>query len=162
MTDTLYPYEKAIVEAEKLGFLVYEIPFEKTKGFYEDGVIAINSGISYVDKHCIALEETGHGLRNVGNILDQSRIMNRRQEMLGRAYAYDKLVSPQHLVKAYRYGCYNMFETCEYLNVPEWFFNEAIYYYTQRYGRRVRLGDFEIYFNAPSVNIRKRGECYSA
>jgi hypothetical protein len=29
-------------------------------------------------------------------------------------------------------------------------------------GHYVRLGEFEIRFNAPSVNVRKRGDIYSA
>jgi hypothetical protein len=162
MLTTLYPYEERIVEAEKMGFKVYELPFKKLLGYYEDGAIGVDVRLSFNNKNCIISEETGHGLKNVGNILDQRRVMNRRQELLGRAYAYDRLVSPRHLVNAFLHGCCNLHDTCEYLNVPEWFFNEAIYYNARRYGHYVRLGEFEIRFNAPSVNVRKRGDCYSA
>ena len=37
-------------------------------------------------------EELGHYYTGVGDILDQSSVSNRKQELCGRVYAYNKLI----------------------------------------------------------------------
>lgn len=51
------------------------------------------------EKKCIMAEELGHYYTGVGNILDQSSISNKKQEIHGRIHAYNKL---NIIVRAYQ------------------------------------------------------------
>ena len=77
-------YEKLIREAEKEDMQVIEIKLSKRiKGLYCDNCIAINKDIdTYKEKACVLSEELGHYHTSYGNILDQSCILNRKQESL--------------------------------------------------------------------------------
>ncbi len=161
--DKLYPHERFMVEAEDMGIEVHEkIMPPNMPGLYYKKVIHMEDRLTYRQKNCVMAEEIGHHLFNVGNILDQSKVVNRKQELLGRAYAYQRLVSPRRLVEAFRYGCCGLYETCQYLDVTEKFFIEAIHFNARRYGLYTYEGEYIIFFDAPSVNVRKRGEYYSA
>ncbi len=62
------------------------------KGLYYNGCIAIEQGLSSNEKSCILAEELGHHYTTVGNILDQSSVSNRKQELRARMWAYNKLI----------------------------------------------------------------------
>ena len=68
-------------------FSVYEVPLiEQTGsyGFFSNGTILIEETQSEIEKKCILAEEYGHGIKNVGNILDQQVTENRKQELVAR------------------------------------------------------------------------------
>jgi len=96
-------YEKLLDEAARTN-LIYETPLPETiKGLYSDNVIAINKNISTsTEKTCILAEELGHFHTSYGNILDQSQITNRKQEIIARRWAYQKLVPLEAFVLAYK------------------------------------------------------------
>lgn len=94
-------YENLLREAQQHGIDTYEKPMTPTiKGLYSDKVIWINKNIPTNDeKACILAEELGHYHTSSGNILDQSKISNRKQELRARTWAYERLVPLQKLYK---------------------------------------------------------------
>lgn len=145
-------YDELILEAEKRDVEVIEMKFRSNaKGLYSDGVIAINKNISNKDKLCTIAEELGHYHRTYGNILDQSDVVNRKEERKARIWAYRRLVGITDIIDAYNYGVKNRYELSEYLNVTELFIEEAITYYYESYGLYVELDNYMVYFNPLGV-----------
>lgn len=146
-------YECLIKEAENEDIEVIEMKFrsKRIKGLYSDGVIAINKNISNKDKLCTIAEELGHYHRTYGNILDQSDIVNRKEERKARIWAYKRLVGITDIIDAYEIGVKNRYELSEYLNVTELFIEEAITYYNERYGLYIKIDNYIVYFNPLGV-----------
>ena len=116
------------------------------KGFYVDGNIAIKMDMSTTEKACVLAEELGHHYTTVGNILDQSKVENRKQERRARLWAYKKMFDLVDLVSAYKYGCRNRYEVAEYLGVTEQFLEEALYTYKEKYGLYTKVDRYVVYF----------------
>lgn len=147
-------YEQLLMEVENNGIEVKETPFSsaRIKGLYVDNTITINSQLeTSVEKTCILAEEIGHHYTSYGNILDQSKVENRKQEHRARAYAYEKLVRPEKLIDAFEYGVKNRFELAEYFNVTEQFVEEAVAYYKTKYWPYYKFGGYYITFEPLAV-----------
>lgn len=130
-------------------FSVYEVPLiEQTGsyGFFSNGTILIEETRSEIEKKCILAEEYGHGIKNVGNILDQQVTENRKQELVARRYAHELLVPLIELVRAKKFGCNSLFETAEYLEVTEDFLIEALEQYKVQYADGIIVSNHQIYF----------------
>ena len=69
-------------EAADRGIEVIDYYFEsnRIKALYKNGIIAMNIRMrSYRQRACILAEEIAHHDTNVGNILDQTDVANRKQ-----------------------------------------------------------------------------------
>ena len=76
--------EELIQEATDCGAEVVNHRFnsERIKGLYSDGMITISDRLeTSAQQNSILGEELGHHLTSYGNILDQSDVMNRKQEL---------------------------------------------------------------------------------
>lgn len=125
----------------------YDFSGTRIKGIYCDGVIALDKNIkTQKEKKCILAEELGHHYTASGNILDQSSVSNRKQELCGRIYAYNKLIGLMGIIKAYQHNCQSFSETAEYLDVTEEFLADALNYYRAKYGKGIRIDNYMIYF----------------
>lgn len=145
-------YEELLIEAGNEGISVYERDIGKLKGLYIDGNIALSPSIrSYAEKACILAEELGHYHTTCGNILDQSKAENRKQERKARAWAYERLVNFHGLIEASKCGIKNKYELAEFFGVTEWFLEQAIQYYKEKYGMFLKLGYYIIYFEPLGV-----------
>lgn len=146
-------YEDLLLEVEKEGIEYFENNYiGKMKGLYIDNTITLNSNIdTEAEKKCILAEELGHHFTSYGNIIDQSKIENKKQERRARAWAYDKLIGITGLINAYKYGCRNKYEIAEYLNVSEQFLEDAIKYYHEKYGLFCKIDNYIVYFEPLSV-----------
>ncbi len=135
-------------EAEKECIEVVSLPFKgNLKGLYYDKVIGLNKNLeTTAEKCCVLAEELGHYYTSAGNILDQSKIENRKQERRARTWAYQKLVPLDKLVLAYKEGIRTKYELAEFLGVTEQFLAEALKYYKEKYGMYYRLGKYWICF----------------
>ena len=91
-------------------------------------------------------EELGHYYTTVGDILDQSKPENRKQERQARLWAYNKQIGLIGLVRAFEHGCQNRFEIAEYLEVTEEFLEECIECYRNKYGICKRVDNYVVYF----------------
>lgn len=142
-------FEQLLEEAAKEGVEIHEKHFnsDSIKGLYINGTIALNSSIeTQAEKLCILAEELGHHYTTVGNILDQTKLENRKQEHRARAWAYNKLVGIVGLINAFRAGVRNMYELAEFLGVSEQFLKEALRYYYEKFGPYHEIDNYIICF----------------
>ena len=148
-------YEELLLEADELGLIVAEKPLKYNDGRIKGKRIAIRQDIpTSIEKKCVLAEELGHYYKNVGNILDQTRTANRKQEHIARVWAYNKLVTFDSLVDAFEYGCSNKYEYAEYIGVTEQFLLDSIEQFKQKYGCYKKIGNY-IFVFYPYYNIIK-------
>lgn len=150
------PYEKLQDEASNDDVDVIDYPFESDniKGLYCDGTVAIKENITTTEKTCTLAEELGHHYTSVGNILDMTSAVNRKQERQARLWAYNKQIGLIGLVQAFEHGCQNRFEIAEYLEVTEEFLEECIECYRNKYGICKQVDNYVVYF-IPHLSVMK-------
>ena len=134
--------------------LNYRFESNNIKGLYCDGVIAIREDMTIPEKTCALAEELGHHETSVGNILDMTSAVNRKQERQARLWAYNKQIGLIGLVRAFEHGCQNRFEIAEYLEVTEEFLEECIECYRNKYGICKRVDNYVVYF-IPQLSVMK-------
>jgi len=108
--------------------------------------IFIRSNLTNTEKGCILAEELGHYHTTTGNILDQSKVDNRKQERRAIVWGYERLVGIIDLVNAYKDGVRNRYELAEYLGVIEEFIEDALNYYKEKYGLYYNIDNYIVYF----------------
>jgi len=140
-------YDDLLNEAKHHDIDTYEIPLSKrNKGLYADNVIWINKHLTTNDKICTLAEELGHYHTTVGNIIDQSKLSNRKQEKQARNWAYKRLIPLNKIIEAFHQGIQTKYELAEYLNITEAFLIEALHRYKEEYGLSKTIGQYTIYF----------------
>ncbi len=133
----------------------YNFRSPRIKGLYCDNIIALNCSIqTKKEKACILAEELGHYYTSYGDILDQSAVNNRKQEYRARLWAYNKLIGLTGIIRAYEYGCHNLYSMADHLDVTEEFLHDAIKYYRGKYGEYTTLDNYIIYFE-PHLGVFK-------
>lgn len=146
-------YEVLLDQAESRGLSVKEKPLQYNDGRIRGNRILIRSTIeTRCQKAAVLCEEIGHYETAVGNILDQSVTANRKQELRGRIWAYNRLIGLTGIVRAYKMGCRNRYEVAECLDVPEDTLQEALDYYHSRYGICTQVDNYVIYFE-PALGV---------
>ena len=145
--------EELTEEAYSLGAETIDWTFntDRIKGLYCDGVIAVSDKLTETEKAAVLAEEIGHHLTAVGNILDQSNTWNRKQELRGRIWAYNRLIGLEGILRAYKAGCQNRYEMAELLEIPEETLQDALDYYHSRYGLYTQIGNYVICFEPLGV-----------
>ena len=146
-------YEMLLDQAESSGLSVQEKPLQYNDGRIRGNRILIRSTIeTRCQKAAVLCEEIGHYETAVGNILDQSVTANRKQELRGRIWAYNRLIGLTGILRAYKMGCRNRYEVAECLDVPEDTLQEALNYYHARYGVCTQVDNYVIYFE-PALGV---------
>jgi len=148
-------YEELLEETMVNGIYVVENADFKSNadGLINGNVIGINKKIrTYKKRTCILAEELGHYHTTVGDILDQSKTENRKQELHARVWAYNKLIGLRGIIDSYIYGCRSAYETAEHLEITEEFLAEAMEYYKGKYGTHATIDNYVIYFE-PSLGV---------
>lgn len=97
--------------------------------------IYILKGLTQADEICTIIEEISHKLYSNGNILDVSKIMNRKQEFFARRKAHEFLVPRSLIEECYQRGLREYYEIAEHLGITEEFLKEACEHYIQKYGQ---------------------------
>ena len=139
-------YETLLEEADSQFLVVKEKPLRAHNGRIKGNRIAIKKDIPTTQKACVLAEELGHHYTTVGNILDQSKAENRKQERRARLWAYKRAFDLVDLVSAYKHGCRNRYEIAEYLEVTESFLQEALDTYKEKYGPYTKVDRYVVYF----------------
>lgn len=139
-------YTTLLLEAEAAGLIVKEKLLLTADGRIKGHKVAIRRDLSLASKLCALAEEMGHYYKNVGDILDQSDVSNRKQEYRARLWAYDKIIGLEGIIRAYKAGCTNRYEMSELLDVPEPFLSEALKVYESKYGISALCGDYRVIF----------------
>ena len=148
-------YEALLDEASDIGLTVKEKPLKYNNGRIKGSRIAIRQDITTTtEKSCVLAEELGHHETSVGNILDMTSAVNRKQERQARLWAYNKQIGLIGLVRAFEHGCQNRFEIAEYLEVTEEFLEECIECYRNKYGICKRVDNYVVYF-IPQLSVMK-------
>lgn len=146
-------YNQLLMEAEQLGIDTYEEPMtSRIKGLYSNNIIWINRNVSSTtEKACILAEELGHYFTSAGDILDQTKVENRKQELKARAWAYEKLIPLSKIVQAQKAGVRNRYELSDFLGVSEDFLEAALNRYKEKYGLSTSIDNFTLYFDPLGV-----------
>lgn len=144
-------YETLLEEADSQYLVVKEKPLRANNGRIKGNRIAIKNDMPTTEKACVLAEELGHHYTTVGNILDQSKAENRKQERRARLWAYRKMFDLVDLISAYKYGCRNRYEVAEYLGVTEQFFEDALRTYKEKYGLYAKIDRYMICFDPLTV-----------
>lgn len=142
-------YIDLLKEAEKEGIEIIENSrIGRLKGLYVDNTITLNTSIeTESDKKGILAEELGHYYTSYGDIRDQSKVENRKQEKRARAWGYERLIGIIDLVNAFKDGVRNRFELAEYLDVTEDYIEDALNHYKQKYGLYYKIDNYTVYFD---------------
>lgn len=146
-------YEQLIHEAYTDQVSVSEeIMQPRIKGLYSDNVIWINKSIiSITEKKCVLGEELGHHYTSSGDILEQNNIVNRKQELRARRWAYNKLIPLEMFIRAHQSNIANTYELADFLNVTEDFLNDAVQWYISKYGLSASVEGYTICFEPLGV-----------
>lgn len=148
-------YEVLLKESDSLGLTTKEKSLKYNDGRIKGKRVAIRKDIkTTTEKACVLAEELGHYHTTYGNILCQSSVFDRKQELRARAWAYDRMIGLIGLINAYKHGCQSIHDTSEYLNVTEEFLVEALEYYKRKYGVHTRIDNYIIYFE-PYLGVFK-------
>ena len=147
-------YENLLYEADKNYLITKEKPLKAYNGRIKGHKILIRKDMNTMEKACVLAEELGHFHTTVGDILDQSKTENRKQEYRARIWAYDKLVNLQGIIQAYESGCQSLFEASELLDVTEEFLKESIEHYRRKHEAYVKVDNYVIYFE-PQLGVMK-------
>lgn len=140
-------YDELLKEADNCGLIVKEKPLKGSSGRIKGSRIAIKKDILTNEKICALAEELGHYHTTVGDILDQSKIENRKQENKARRWAVKKLIRIEQLIDAFNAGIRNKFELAEFLEVPETFLETALEHFKGIYGICKKIDEYIIYFD---------------
>ena len=145
-------YEQLLTAADQEGLLVKEQPLTEHDGLIRGRRVAIRQKITtQKEKSCVLAEELGHYYTSSGNILDQTKIENRKQEYRARLYGYNLKIGLTGLIRAYEAGCRNLYEMSEYLDATEEYLIEAIDCYKSKYGLCTSIDNYIIYFEPLAV-----------
>ncbi|MBO0927677.1 toxin [Staphylococcus sp. 30400_3112M30941] len=140
-------YEKILIENDHIEVKDFvELP-EGYTGFYSDGIVLIDNKLSETRKAEVLYEELAHHKLTYGNILDQSKWINRKFENYARRHGFISAVPLREIVEAYNYGVRNLYELSEYLQLSEEYILEAIEQYKKIYGIGTHYGEYSITFD---------------
>ena len=146
-------YEVLLNAADQAGLTVKEKPLSESDGLIKGNRIAIRKDIpTRAEKSCVLAEELGHYFTSAGNILDQTDIVNRKQEYRARLYGYNLQIGLRGIISAHTAGCRNLYEMADYLDVTEEYLKEALDCYQSKYGEYVKVDNYMIYF-IPSLAV---------
>ena len=144
-------HEELRIEADDIHLIVKEKPLPISKGRIKGNRIVLRQNMSETEKKCILAEELGHHYTTVGNIMDQTKVENRKQERRARIWAYNKMISLSDLVNSYKDGCRSRYEIAEHLEVTEEFLQECLDYFHEKYGLYTKQNNYLIYFEPLGV-----------
>ncbi|WP_041915533.1 ImmA/IrrE family metallo-endopeptidase [Bacillus amyloliquefaciens] len=145
-------YDYLLLEASRNRIEVIErIMPPRLKGLYNSGIVWINRQQSRIEKGCTLAEELGHHFTSYGDILDQNKMENRKQEKRARNWAYKKLVPLTKIIDAQKAGIKSRYELAEFLNVTEVFLEEALKRYEEEYGLFKKVNGLTICFQPLGV-----------
>ena len=149
-------YEQLLAENEHIKIKdTHSLP-DGYSGFYKDGIILIDKDLSETRKAEVLYEELAHHKLTYGNILDQSKDINRKFENYARRHGYEAALPLRIIVEAHHYGVSNLYELAEYVQLSEEHVLEILEHYKQKHGIGTHYGDYSITFEPLRVlNIKK-------
>ena len=136
--------------------IVKEKPLINNDGLISGNRIAIRKNIATTtEKACVLAEELGHHYTTTGNILDQQNVVNAKQELHARTWAYNECIGLIGIVKAFEAGCKSLYEMADYLNVTEDFLKDALESFRRKYGIYTEIDNYFIFFE-PYISVMRK------
>lgn len=120
-------------------------------GFYINGKIYINSNLPETRKAEVLYEELAHHKLTYGNILDQSKWINRKFENYAKRHGYEAALPLRIIVEAHHYGVSNLYELAQYVQLSEEHVLEILEHYKQKHGIGTHYGNYAITFEPLKV-----------
>ncbi|MGG7195178.1 ImmA/IrrE family metallo-endopeptidase [Clostridium butyricum] len=141
-------YEKLLLEAERIGIKVKEVDlgFYDECGYYSNNKIIINSRMTDTQKYGVLAEELGHHFKTAGDITDQSKIENRKQELIARRKGYKFILQPIDLIHAFRLGYYTQQDIADFYGITPKKLLEIIEDFKKQYGVGKRFDRYFVMF----------------
>ena len=145
-------YEDLLIEADMSNLIVKEKPLINNDGLISGNRIAIRKNIATTtEKACVLAEELGHHYTTTGNILDQQNVVNAKQELHARTWAYNECIGLIGIVKAFE----SLYEMADYLNVTEDFLKDALESFRRKYGIYTEIDNYFIFFE-PYISVMRK------
>ncbi|MEB6265044.1 ImmA/IrrE family metallo-endopeptidase [Staphylococcus haemolyticus] len=139
-------YEQLLAENEHIKIKdTHSLP-DGYSGFYKDGIILIDKDLSETRKAEVLYEELAHHKLTYGNILDQSKWINRKFENYAKRHGYEAALPLRIIVEAHNYGVSNLYELAQYVQLSEEHVLEILEHYKQKHGIGTHYGDYSITF----------------
>ncbi len=147
-------YEKLLVKAEKLDIEVKEIDFGDYEecAYYCNNKILINNRLNENQKHGVLAEELGHHKKTYGDISDQKKLENRKQELVARREGYKFVLEPLDLAYAFKCGINTIYDIAELFQITEKELNEIIVDFRKQHGLGKNFDKYYIKFE-PTLEV---------
>lgn len=139
-------YEQLLAENEHIKIKdTHSLP-DGYSGFYKDGIILIDKDLSETRKAEVLYEELAHHKLTYGNILDQSRWINRKFENYARRHGFEAALPLRIIVEAHHYGVSSLYELADYVQLSEEHVLEILEHYKNKHGIYIHYGTYLIQF----------------
>lgn len=139
-------YEELLIEYDYIEVKETDVMPSDLHGLWLNDLILINSNLSETRKAEVLYEELAHHKLTYGNILDQSKWINRKFENYAKRHGYEAALPLRIIVEAHHYGVSNLYELAQYVQLSEKYIVEILGHYKQKYGYSARYGKYVIQF----------------
>lgn len=148
-------YEKMLIEHDYIEVRETDVMPNDLHGLWLGDLILIKRNLSETRKAEVLYEELAHHKLTYGNILDQSKWINRKFESYARRHGYEAALPLRIIVEAHNYGVSNLYELADYVQLSERYIVEILEHYKNKYGIYTQYGTYLIQFEPLRVFIYK-------
>lgn len=131
--------ESLMAEYPMLKYKFKPLPFKHLGGYIMGNEVTINGNNNYYQQYQWLQEELAHYDNTVGDIVDQSSVDNRRQELQAQRIATSRAIPLNDLIVCYKLGMTSPEEVAEFFDVTIDYLWKSIENY------RVTKGDWFTY-----------------
>lgn len=144
-------YEKMLIEHDYIEVRETDVMPNDLHGLWLGDLILIKRNLSETRKAEVLYEELAHHKLTYGNILDQSKWINRKFENYARRHGFEAALPLRIIVEAHHYGVSSLYELADYVQLSEKYIVEILGHYKQKYGYSARYGKYVIQFESLRV-----------
>lgn len=139
-------YEKMLIEHDYIEVRETDVMPNDLHGLWLGDLILIKRNLSETRKAEVLYEELAHHKLTYGNILDQSKWINRKFESYARRHGYEAALPLRIIVEAHNYGVSSLYELADYVQLSEKYIVEILEHYKNKYGIYTQYGTYLIQF----------------
>ncbi|MCH4376952.1 ImmA/IrrE family metallo-endopeptidase [Staphylococcus haemolyticus] len=139
-------YEKMLIEHDYIEVRETDVMPNDLHGLWLGDLILIKRNLSETRKAEVLYEELAHHKLTYGDILDQSKDINRKFENYARRHGYEAALPLRIIVEAHNYGVSSLYELADYVQLSEKYIVEILGHYKNKYGIKTRYGKYVIQF----------------
>ena len=140
-------YEKMLIEHDYIEVRETNVMPNDLHGLWLGDLILIKRNLSETRKAEVLYEELAHHKLTYGNILDQSKWINRKFENYAKRHGYEAALPLRIIVEAHHYGVSNLYELAQYVQLSEEYVTEILKHYKNKYGIGTHYGEYLITFD---------------